>query len=1408
MVVDDATRVRNLVASLPEASWHEDDGARDFESDVTTESSDDYDDEAVALEYAKIISEQDEDPAYRTSKLLYVEGLAATTAKDVIFSYFSKYGIVRSVEINAVESGRPRSAWVCFAVKPFSPKFCESVVLDGVPVDATFWFDDGHVDEDASVSADEANAQLVCGPTGLSIGTMLNSKQFLEGWRVENDSLCFKMDTAHCMFVIEFDVADDDKNDMATTRYRIDFFWTTLLHEIDVERDLGMQQLPVAHLTFVLRHAPRYWKQAWSSSEEETTPSPFWQRITFIDRPVDPTVSLDVAVGAPDLGLWTDLRVSFMPTGDAAHDASFEQFTRVAMQFGLMGLQDEAHSRKGPRVEVVHLVEEYGVHHHASLYQLPFVVWYSLEAAISHRCFNKYTLNTAFYTALGALALDPPDLCAMLNHVVVSHAHYKHQTTRFVPSNDESSRMEDEHPMALLRAAWNHVKGTMTTVSVTIDDENDGFYLVHSVLVTPTSLVVELPRLEQVNRVMRAFPHHADRFLRVRFVEENWQPLDPVTVTRYKMAFHQDGVPNRVFQVLTHGLRVAGRHYEFLAFDTAGLDSHTCWFFAIGQDCSAKIIRDALIGDSFNQLGSLSDYVTAMDALLASHLPIGLETNHTSLGTINDNNSDTNAMPFTPTSTSSPSKSSSNTNNNNYTTKGGKKKGKKQKQQRKTLSLAELNDALENPQQIVNPLTLPAKGAPWMPPFISWLDTYLGYSDLEWPTSGKMALSLSTDVQKTLAMDRPPSAMLVSVRGTVGVVGRSTFVDGKRVKVQFRPWQYHFSPPNDFMGLINQLQVHAVSSYEPAVLDWSLIAVLSTITIANHHFLSKVQQNVAVLQSMVRNPTIAVEYLKTFSNGHGTVQSMRRMVDAGFLTRGDRFLIDRLTAFQYHWTLGMKFRGAIPIPKGASLMVIMDDTNTLAENQVFCQISDLKLGLRSKTQILKGPVLVARHKPTMHSGDIRVLDAVDAPQLRQWHDVIVVSGRQNTPVPRLHANGRIDGQRFMIIWDPHLLPSNYNTNPINDRSATSSMSQPMTASRAAKLFVHHVNNDHRRFMMDQFLTNADQAKGGTSDGRCVQLALQQSDVENFAHCPCEVTMDPKEELIDYPNFLFKRESRVYRSRNVSGLIANLIPNMPYDNYYGPTVSGAMPYDPRLKLAGMAPYVYRARGIKAAYDAQVDALMTQYGICTEAELISGFVICQRQYQQQIPFQPHGHTDPLFLPDDLHAHMMRAVTALRLKYRRIFDDEFDADRRANTTKDGADASSEPPTSWNAAKRVEKERKAAAWYYVTYHPSEIQHTMRGGSNRKRFLSFPWVVDEILCEIAVRQHNASDVSALDPVLIGENDKATADDDDDVHVVQSSRSTKPRRRNRPSTDTQQDVAPIPIINIKLSDITRGARTS
>lgn len=73
----------------------------------------------------------------------------------------------------------------------------------------------------------------------------------------------------------------------------------------------------------------------------------------------------------------------------------------------------------------------------------------------------------------------------------------------------------------------------------------------------------------------------------------------------------------------------------------------------------------------------------------------------------------------------------------------------------------------------------------------------------------------------------------------------------------------------------------------------------------------------------------------------------------------------------------------------------------------------------SKTMILQGKVVVSRN-PCTHPGDIRLLDAVDRPELQHLVNVIVFPSTGERPLCNMMSGGDLDGDVYFVCWDQRI----------------------------------------------------------------------------------------------------------------------------------------------------------------------------------------------------------------------------------------------------------------------------------------------------------------------------------------------------------------------------------------------------
>jgi RNA-dependent RNA polymerase len=256
-------------------------------------------------------------------------------------------------------------------------------------------------------------------------------------------------------------------------------------------------------------------------------------------------------------------------------------------------------------------------------------------------------------------------------------------------------------------------------------------------------------------------------------------------------------------------------------------------------------------------------------------------------------------------------------------------------------------------------------------------------------------------------------------------------------------------------------------------------------------------------------------------------------------------------------------------------------------------------------------------------------------------------------------------------------------------------------------FVNYILSDQLGIIANSHLAKADYFESGALHGQCMRLAQLHSEAVDFPKTGKPAILSSELRAITFPDFMEKDDKSTYQSQKVLGTLYRSIK----EEAFNPSTQ--MILDDRLYVEGYKIYVEDARNIKSTYDADIMGLMNQYGIKTEFEITSGYIMNTVTNVDKKKSR------------DLTKSVMDAFIPIRQHYRKLFEEEFYGE--------GTNVIS--PESRNRMKA-----KASAWYYVTYHPNELK-----GDPSESMISFPWIAYDVLCDIARRKsnsYNKSDIS------------------------------------------------------------------
>ncbi|KAL3823991.1 hypothetical protein ACJIZ3_020020 [Penstemon smallii] len=136
-----------------------------------------------------------------------------------------------------------------------------------------------------------------------------------------------------------------------------------------------------------------------------------------------------------------------------------------------------------------------------------------------------------------------------------------------------------------------------------------GLVYVHRVQVTPTKVYFSGPEVNLSNRVLRHYKDDIDNFLRVSFVDEEWDKLYSTDLSP-RGAVEQTKVFERILETLRGGIKIGNKKFDFLAFSSSQLRENSLWMFASTPTRNSNDIR-RWMGD-FKKIRNVAKYAARL----------------------------------------------------------------------------------------------------------------------------------------------------------------------------------------------------------------------------------------------------------------------------------------------------------------------------------------------------------------------------------------------------------------------------------------------------------------------------------------------------------------------------------------------------------------------------------------------------------------------------------------------------------------------------------------------------------------------------------------------------------------------------------------------------------------------------
>ena len=652
------------------------------------------------------------------------------------------------------------------------------------------------------------------------------------------------------------------------------------------------------------------------------------------------------------------------------------------------------------------------------------------------------------------------------------------------------------------------------------------------VSVTATGLMLYTPTVEVSNRIIRKYKHHAGRFLRVRFEDDDYRGQTKLYASsNSKMTL----VYARIRRAMRNGIDVAGRHYDFLAWGNSQLREHGCYFFASVKGLSAANIRAEM--GAFDNEKVVAKRAARMGQCFSTTQPIHLRL-----------------PPITKAGT--------------------------------------IPDVIRGKYN---------------------------FSD----GVGKISRLAAGMVHATLKIGGEiPSCFQFRLGGCKGVLVIDPSLSG--IDVRVRASQFKFDSSSQ------ELEIIRWSEFWQPFLNRQIILVLSELGVDVDVFLDMQKRTVQALSNALTNDMAALKALRDTVDPNRMTLAIADLVASGFRRVQEPFVMSLLHLWRA-WSLKyLKEKAKIPVSKGAFVLGVVDETATLrghfdslrpSDNasrdemektlpEIFMQITNPQTGER---EVIEGICILARN-PSLHRGDIRVVKAVNFAGLHHLCDIVVVPQTGDRDLPSMCSGGDLDGDDYMVIWDPNLIPKQWNVNPFHYNAPTPRTADgDITTNQIIEFFIDYLQNDFLGRIAHAHLAAADYLDDGLQSEDCYELVQLHSMAVDYPKTGVPALMPRRLERNMWPHFM-KKKGKSYKSHKVLGRLFDAVKKVDFHPRYN------LEFDRRI-LGSMTPSPRAAlevATIKREYDEALQRIMAQHKIDTEFEVWSTFVLDHSKASRDFKF----------------------------------------------------------------------------------------------------------------------------------------------------------------------------------------------
>ncbi|THG97967.1 hypothetical protein EW145_g7507 [Phellinidium pouzarii] len=249
------------------------------------------------------------------------------------------------------------------------------------------------------------------------------------------------------------------------------------------------------------------------------------------------------------------------------------------------------------------------------------------------------------------------------------------------------------------------------------------------------------------------------------------------------------------------------------------------------------------------------------------------------------------------------------------------------------------------------------------------------------------------------------------------------------------------------------VEVHSYSSSAPsASLNHAFVVLLLSLNVplqVHVPFKDLLLEHLHSIDDILNDRETALKYIngELDAKGDAFYQDVFEMLQAGF-DLDEPHLLEVLKRYQQMQYNNLRKKLSIRVKACYSKMHhFFDELGILGENEVYINLPD-------RDGVCTSKVLVARN-PASFPSDMRVLQAVNKPELSFLTNCIVFSRRSGYSIPDTMGGGDLDGDKYFVCWDQTIIPRQTQTPETRSSPPTSLASKSRKLEDLNTCLVHN-----------------------------------------------------------------------------------------------------------------------------------------------------------------------------------------------------------------------------------------------------------------------------------------------------------------------------------------------------------------